>query len=296
MKQFFGKSLLNKLLALITLMFLFSCSLNQIDRTAGSSKDIFREESLLRYNSASIKQLTNSSDPKLAALALCHQDQVDQGLAKLKESYHKLKLSSDYWNKIGTCYYIDKQFSKASFYFQHALSLTKKNAIKAFSLNNLGVVLLRQRHYDQSFEMFSKAMKFNPRLLTPRFNLAQLHIQFGQIQEAKKILSKLYEMNNQDIDVIASWAAVLLIDQKYSEAIELYQQIDEENISRSDIAGFYALALYKNGEYKKAKEILEEQQVSTEEAFYKLNRRLSSKIKSAIKSQEDGIAVDPEEI
>ena len=149
--------------------------------------------------------------------------------------------------------------------------------------------MLKQRHYDQAFEMFTKSSQLNHLLVTPKFNLSQLHIQFGQITEASKILNELFQRKPDDIDVLSSLAVIALIDKKYQKAISIYEQIGEDQMERSDIAGFYALALYKNGQFKKAKVVLESQNVTTEKAFYKLNRELTQLIKLAIKRSESGV-------
>lgn len=274
---------------LIIALILSSCSLGQINRSTTFEKDLFNEETLLRFNSVAIKELSKSTDIKLASLAKCHQGDSKEALKDLKDVYQNYKNNAIYWNVVGTCYYLNEENAKASFYFQHALGLKKTtNSLKAYSFNNLGVILLKQRHYDQAFEMFSKSHKLNSNLVTPRFNLAQLHIQFGQIEEASRILNSLFEKNPEDIDVLSSLAVIALIDKKYQKAISIYERIGEEEMERSDIAGFYALALYKNGQFKKAKVVLEQQNVSTEKAFYQLNRELASLIKTAIKNSESG--------
>lgn len=274
------------MIKIIALIILTSCSLSQINRQTNFEKDLFNDETLLRFNSVAIKQLSESQDIKLSSLAQCHQGQSKEGLKKLQSHYAKFKTDPFYWNIVGTCYYLGEQMPKASFYFQHALNLSKRSKARAYTFNNLGVILLKQRHYDQAFEMFSKSMKINKSLVTPKFNLAQLHIQFGQIQEASRLLNELLEREPEDIDVLTSLAVIAMIDEDYKKAISIYEKFEDEQLQRADIAGYFALSLYKDGQYNRAKEVLEEQNVSTEEAFFKLNRELSKKIKVAIKNKE----------
>lgn len=274
------------MIRILILILLTSCSLGQISRKTSYEKDLFNEETLLRFNSVAIKELSQSKDIKLSSLAECHAGDTKSGLKKLQQSYAKFKTDAFYWNVIGTCYYLQEKLPKASFYLQHALNLSKKSKSRAYTFNNLGVILLKQRHYDQAYEMFSKSMKINPALATPKFNLSQLHIQFGQIEEAQRLLHELLKREPNDIDVLTSLAVIALIDQDYKKAITIYEKFSDEEIERADIAGFFALSLYKDGQYNRAKEVLEEQNVSTEEAFYKLNRKLKKKIKVALKAEE----------
>jgi tetratricopeptide (TPR) repeat protein len=274
------------MMKILALILLTSCSLSQINRQTSFEKDLFNDETLLRFNSVAIKQLSESQDIKLSSLAQCHQGESKEGLKKLQGHYAKFKKDPFYWNIVGTCYYLGEQMPKASFYFQHALNLSKRSKARAYTFNNLGVILLKQRHYDQAFEMFTKSMKINKSLVTPKFNLAQLHIQFGQIQEATRLLNELLEKEPEDLDVLTSLAVISMIDEDYKHAIAIYEKFEEEQIKRADIAGYYALSLYKDGQYNRAKEVLEEQNVSTEEAFFRLNRELKEKIKVAIRHKE----------
>ena len=126
--------------------------------------------------------------------------------------------------------------------------------------------------------MFTKSIKSNKDLVSPRFNLAQLHIQFGQIQIASTLLNELLKEEPEDIDILLT--VIAMIDEDYKKAISIYKRFEKKQLKEADIAGYYALSLYRDGKYNQAKEILENQDISTEEAFLlKLNRQLNQKIK-----------------
>ena len=97
------------------MIILASCSLNQINRHTDYEKDLFNDETLLRFNSIIIRKLSESDDIKLSSLANCHQGKTKKGLQKLKNKYAKFKTDPLYWNIVGTCHYLKDSMSKANF-------------------------------------------------------------------------------------------------------------------------------------------------------------------------------------
>ena len=162
----------------IFLFFLLSCSNMRRNSTSKAFKEDF-EKNLLIY-----------SDKNNTFLHNCHKRNSKKELNILKRSFFKMKNNFNYWNKIGACYFMAADMNKAAFYFDMALEKAK-GASKSDILNNKGVLLFHLKHYQQALSLFTKASQKNPRLLTPKTNLASLHIQFHQYGLAKKALNTI---------------------------------------------------------------------------------------------------------
>lgn len=264
-----------------------SCSLNRLSTTGSQSSELLKNETLLRYNSDEIQQIAENDNPLTSALAECHRGNAKNALNKLKNELEENRENFEYWNKVGTCYYLSKNDSKATFFFEHALNISKKTKKKnPYSYNNLGILYLKKRHFAKAKTAFELALKTSPNLLTPKYNLSQLYLQFGQIAPAKKILLDLYGEDSKDIDLISSLGVLAIIEKEYDLAIKYFNMIPEDDQKRADIAAHFSLSLYLKGNYYEAREALKKQKVTTLKPFYKLNRKLSSLITEAIKKEE----------
>lgn len=244
------------LLLSILILTLSSCAkMTLLSKIDDDKKDILKEESFIRYSSNRLIKIQDKSKSK-QALVSCHKSDIKKGLRTLKKESLK-KNSSLIWNNIGTCYYLKENYIKAEFYFQYSLSISKKEKIKnPLANNNLGLIAIRNRNYYMARDYFNKSLKESPMLLTPLYNLAQLNLEFSQIKKAQSILKKLYNINSNDKDIIASFGTSYLLVGNYQEAISYYEKIDIAAIRRTDIALHYSLALFESKKYEEANEIL----------------------------------------
>lgn len=241
------------------LLFLCSCSSTTILTKIGDDKkDVLRKESLLRYSSDRLNNI-KTKDRKQLALIDCHKNNTKKGLKKLKRAFIKEKNKNNYliWNNIGTCYYLKANYIKAEFYFQYSLNVSKKMEIKnPEALNNLGLIAIRNRNYYFARDFFYDALKESPGLLTPKYNMAQLNLQFSRIENAQEILKELYRVNPQDKDIISSLGTSYMLQGDYIASLKFFEMIDRDSIRRTDMALHYSLSLFETGQYKKANEIL----------------------------------------
>lgn len=276
-----------KVVLLLGTLFFTSCSLNQLETKISSKKDDgLHSETLLRYSEDRIKALYNNKDPKISALAKCHNSNVSRGLEQLKSLYKDYKKDFDYWNKVGTCYYLDSNFPKAEFFFNHSLKVSKELGKKnPNSYNNLGVIALKSRHFDNAYQMFTTASKENSELLTPYFNMAQLNIQFGHIEKAERSLKVLHDSAKKDVDILAALGTVMMLKKQYQASANYFSKIDKHNQKRADISNHYAYSLYMLKKYKQADKVLKAQQVTTVRPVVEMRKRVSKLIKEALEKE-----------
>lgn len=115
------------------------------------------------------------------------------------------ELTARDFNKKGLCYMENGDLLLAETFFQNAL--TRKSQIKAAILNNLGVLYLRKGNVKAAQNYFQKGLKYGPKDLKLRLNLAETFILFGHGHKAKRILkglSKEFPENEQVKEKLAT--------------------------------------------------------------------------------------------
>jgi len=253
---------MKNILIAITLVSFVSCGGFKVDRRTNiSQNDVLEQESLNRYGDNKIENKINNKDPLVKGLVLCYQGNVPKGLKFLKSYAIKEKDNSKYWQKVASCHYINNNFPKSEFY--NLLALKNANKLdKAAIFNNLGLIYLKEKHFEQAKQSFIKSLKLNKNLKTPLFNLSQLYIQFGLFNMALKELSYLINISKNDIELIKSIAICHTQMGNHKKALKSFKRIPNEIRKRADIAVYYAQALYLAGKYTDAKSVLFKQQTT----------------------------------
>lgn len=222
--------------------------------------DGLRHESLYRYGNSRLLSPSNNatmtSDIRIE-LRLCHQGNFQQAHDRFLQTFEQRREEPEYWSEIGTCYYLQEEYTKAKFYYQLALGQQSSPIFQSKVLNNLGLIYLRLSKFDEAKEHFQQSQQLNPKALTPKFNLAQIFLYFGHYKNAEKLLTHLYQRESKDIDFIYLLGHTKLMQYKYKEAKKYFDLIPANYLSRQDIANNIAMLHLKLGNYKKAKETLD---------------------------------------
>ena len=240
------------LLYSLTLLLTSCASKKNMRAIPQESLDGLKYETLARYDKQRLKQVMNKENP----LALCHEHEFDKAQKLLKEKLDEKINDFDYWNKISTCYIIQKDYSKAKYFLDIALSRTQKNNEKAIVLNNIGLVLLEQQHFEEAKEYFKKSIELSKNYLTPKYNLVQIYLKFGIYKKANTEIDKLLKTNNRDIDFLNSKAHVQLMLKEYKNALVYFNKIPKSYWQRDDIATNAAMTYFMLGLYTNAKDVL----------------------------------------
>ncbi len=248
---------------IISGILLQSCS-SIMNRGIGSSKDdAFSGESLVRYNRERKKQILNNPKSRFHNVLACHNREYKKGLDGLRSNYKTRKDDPDYWNHIGTCYYLKSNYLKADFYYKLAIATaSKKGQQYPSATNNLGVISLKQGHIQESFDYFKKAIKQTPELLSPKFNLAQLYLQFNHLYHAQKLLAPLYRKSSSDIDVSYSLGSLYLQKNDIKVALNAFMEINKKLRTRTDIATNIAISQFLLNDHQSAKKTVNKMQLS----------------------------------
>ena len=166
---------------MIVLLFLSSCSSQRISK--------LREDDLLKYLHNSESRLEDS-----ILLKTCREKGVHRALKEVKN----IKNDAKFWNDMGICYFLMKNYTKANFSFDMAF---EKNRHYPNVLNNLGVMNIHFQNYKKAFYFLERAHRRNPRLLIPGLNLSSLYLRFQRFESARRVLNMLHRHHKKNQDV-----------------------------------------------------------------------------------------------
>ncbi len=283
------KKMKSKILFLSTL--LVGCSTQTFEKKIETSDvDLLKEESLMRYNTNRLETMDGQEKDFISkALLACHQKKFTKGMGLLEQEMHKNKTNAFYWNALGTCYSLNKNFQKAMFYYDlgvEALPMTKaetKAIAEATLSNNIGLIHLNFRRYNEAYDAFNKARAMVPGFFTPEFNIAQLYIEFNENDKALGILKKLETKNPDDIDLLYSLSLVYYRKNEMDNSYKAINRIKKDYLNRPDIVGLYAYNLMKKNRLIEAKEIIGKRLYANE--YDKRNKILLEEIDQKLKEQ-----------
>lgn len=267
----------------MTIVFLFSlfasCAHKGV-RTQLTSKeqDSLHEESFMRYAHNRFSEIKSDDNVLLSQLKNCYQGKIPKALNQLKEVLSKNEDNPYYWIVMANCYLLDKDSKKAEYYYNKALKLRPEQSLSALIKNNLGLIDLKNRNYDRAYKFFTTALENAPRSLTPKFNIAQVHIQFGHLDKAQRTLLVLENKAPEDIDVLASLGTISLFKGEHKRAIHYFERIPERYRKRQDTAVNYALALYQDQRLEEARAFMLKVGLITSKYLRDIERNLSSRI------------------
>lgn len=279
----------NNILILSSL--LVGCATQTFEKKIETSDvDLLNEESLMRYNTNRLESMDATSQDFISkALLACHQQKFTKGKGILEQEMHKNKTNAFYWNALGTCYSLNKEFQKALFFYDmgvEALPLTKaetKVLAEATLANNIGLIHLNFKRYNEAYDSFKKANSLVPGYFTPEFNMAQLYIEFNENEKALTILKKLEAKNPDDIDILYSLSLIYYRKNEMDKSYNAISRIKKDYLNRPDIVGLYAYNLMKKNRLIEAKEIIGKRLYANE--YDKRNKILLEEIDQKIKEQ-----------
>lgn len=278
-----------------------SCAGPSFNNTIEADKyDILAEESFMRYNTNRLAALDASKRDFISqALIACHQDRIVKGQGILEEKMHQNKTNPFYWNALGTCFNLSKDYTKAIFYYELGLEATRagnkdftdaqRKLAEAVISNNLGLIHLGFKRYNEAYDAFKKANTIVPNYFTPDFNLAQLFIEFNENNKALEILKRLEAKNNQDIDLLYSLSLVHYKLNNLDMSFNYISRVHKDYLNRADIVGLYAYNLMKKNRLVEAKAILEKRLYAPE--YNKRNEMILDEVNKMIKEMPKEVSM-----
>lgn len=282
------KNLVLILIILSGASWLSSCATRTLtSKVSDAGLDSFREESFLRYTEERLQKLEATP---YQALAKCYAGEIKEGLNQLQTQMKEQKKNPEYWNQVGMCYFLKENFTKAEYFFELSLAQVRKGNF-APALNNLGVLKLKLRHYEDALNYFKKAAGRNDRHKVAVFNQAQVYLQFNLLDQAAPLLEGLAKENKNDPDLIFSLGSVYLLKGQTKRAFEIFNTIPEKYKNREDVTLVRAISLYEQGRFYEARDVLEGKNfleyVPLKRSAKKLGLLVQEKIKAIEAAEKD---------
>jgi tetratricopeptide (TPR) repeat protein len=220
-------------------------------KIAESDWDALSDETFIRWDEERLRAVGDSP------VVNCYQDKVQEGLEKFKKKYSAEGQEPYYWLHIGNCYFMDNKWSKAEFFYRLSLDQAKSKTIKSIALNNLAILQFQWEQWEKGKDYLKQSIALAPSFKVPKYNLSQLHIQFGLYDNAIAILKGNTFRDSSDVDIYHSLANAYLFKGDLEAANHYFELIPKNYFRRSDIAASYSLYQIRVGNFSKAKEILE---------------------------------------
>jgi tetratricopeptide (TPR) repeat protein len=229
------------------------------------------------------------------SLTACHQSEFEEGKSTLEKVMTTEKSNPFYWNALGICFALSNQLQKAMFYYELGLESvvlykgTDKKLAEATLVNNIGLIHLYNKRFNESYFAFKRAEALAPDTFGIQLNLSQLLLEFKHDIKAMTILKKLEAMRPGDADVLYSLALVYSRSNEYEKALLTLAKITPETSTRPDVAGLHAFNLLKTNQLTEAKSIIEKRLTSYGKGdfdeYNKRNKILEKEISAKLDEQ-----------
>ena len=209
--------------------------------------DALIRETLARSEGKILRNLSDEDDSMIGAL--CYSGDFRKAFSVADNNYSAYKKNPGYWNQIGNCYYLMKDYKKAIMFYNKAKGLNS-NYIPA--QNNLGVVFQTQGDFKKALYFYKNAVNLGAASKTPRFNLANIYLKFGIISKACGIFNALAAGSPSDFDIINARANCSLLNRNYAGAVSEFRKISKDELSNGYIGLNYSVALSLLGKKEEA--------------------------------------------
>jgi tetratricopeptide (TPR) repeat protein len=225
-------------------------------KVANKKDDIFNKESLGQLAEDDLEALKTDEKQEHSLdnlIVFCRQKKFDEAIEFSRTIYPQFVKHPSYWNILGNCYYLKKNFIAAFIYYNKALSFDPKYAP---AINNISVMHLKEGKIGTALKKLS-LVKDGPVTL---FNRAQIRFRYGQITEALSDLNKIKdESNNKEVNL--TLAQLTLITQGPAEALTYFSKLPKGDLFRPDVGLNYSIALFKQGKKSAAEDAFDSTEI-----------------------------------
>lgn len=231
-------------------------------------------------NDESIQRLDDPGDIDVKSIldeiiVKCYNKEFDDAFALIQENHDKYKQHPIFWNQVGTCFMLQGNRRKALLFYNKALEY-KTSYAPAY--NNLGVMYRLENEDPKSLVAYTRSKKSNNLAKTPRFNLAQLYLEYGLYNQAISMLKGLHHISDNDVEVKAGLATAYLMKGDLKTSISHFKTIDDDFWEQPHIGINYALASYLDGSKEQAVDILNDVNAEKLGAWKAYYREVSKRI------------------
>src|SRR5690554_4554082 len=208
-----------------------------------------QDESL--YRLTDYKGSLKSEDAITKIVKSCYEGKYESAFKLVKDEHDRYRNNPAFWNQVGTCYLLQGNKRKALLFYNKALEFAPSYAP---ALNNIGVMYRRSGEDQKAEVAFARAVESSNFSKTPRFNLAQLYLDYGLFKDAIANFKVLE--NAKDVDVFAGLGTAYLMAGEHKRAAAYFDKIDKKFLERPYIGINAALAFHKAGDARRARNVM----------------------------------------
>lgn len=241
-------------------------------RLDGAKEDVLATESLSRAGKDDWEKVKDPADPVSKMAALCYLGKFEEAYTLIDEKFNEFRKHPPYWNQVGSCYLLQGQFLTARLYYNKAVEIDKDYAP---AINNLGLLYIREKKDQKAFSAFKLALEKNSFSMTPAFNLAQLYLKYGFLNEAREKFKILHSQNAADKDVLTGLGIIELLKGNAEGALNFFSRVDPSGGDRPELNINYSLALKLAGKDSEAMEMLNKMNPPQEGPWKEYHSRVS---------------------
>lgn len=185
----------------------------------------------------------------------CYENEFSRAYDLVQKLNKKYINNPIFWNQVGTCFLLEGNRRKALLFFNKAISIRSSYTP---SLNNLGVMYMREMDYSRALVAFTKAKESNTFARTPRLNLSNLYLNFGLYEQAISELNSLYKMSNKDVDVLSMLGTSYLMANDAKRAREYFILINKDLLEEVHIGLNFAMTEFELGNKERARDLYDD--------------------------------------
>lgn len=210
----------------------------------------------------------------------CSKGRISDGLEKLYNNHLEQKMNPKYFNQIGSCYFMAKNFSMANFYFHKAWGLSKFRFLPAYY--NLGLISLQIRDFDKAEKIFTEVVKKDSRNFLGHFGLYEIAKFFGNHKLALSYLGSYERTLPRDLngetrrnrlaEIHFSRGVLYFELREFPKALSSFNRVEKNTIREFDKDNLFPKTLVQLGRTKDAMDYLGVNDMSGLNA-YKLSAR-----------------------
>ena len=208
----------------------------------------------LTRNKETITAVSNEG-PVGQALALCYSSKSDEGFQLLQAQAKFHQKNPTFYLAIGNCYFLQTKYRMALLYYNKAREISPNFAP---AINNIGIVHELDGLHQNALSAYAAASKSRPLSSTPSFNQAQLLLRYNLSRLALPILERLYQTENNKIEVILAMANCYILEGRFGEASVLFERAKDNYKLPTQQLLHYAYVMALTGKKDDAKDILED--------------------------------------
>jgi tetratricopeptide (TPR) repeat protein len=139
------------------------------------------------------------------------------------------------WNEMGVIYIEFRDYDQAEKAFKAAIELAPN---WSYPYNNLGIVYYKMKQFDKSIEYYKQAIDKDGSSVNPYSNLGNLYIVTGDTSSAIQYYNKAIAVDGTYKDAYLNLAAVYIHKGKFSDAEKVFLQCAED---ADPFSGYYYL-------------------------------------------------------